>query len=748
MGSTLTETAPTRATATVALVGNPNTGKTTLFNALTGMSQQVGNFPGVTVERKVGRMRLGDRRWIDVLDLPGTYSLAAHSPDEVIAVDALLGHLAGAPPIDVVVAIVDATNLRRNLYLVTQLLEAELPVVVALNMMDMATAQGIRIDARVLSSRLGVPVIPISAHRRQGLDELRSAVVAAAIEGRSAPVPSPTPFPKSFLDQVDSLRTWRPPSSAAPPPNLSRFEALRALVDESGHLERRLTDRLGEAFAAELRERRSRARDGHDEVPLSALESTIRYAWIDELLRSCIEHRPRNKDAGVLMDRIDWVLTHRVLGLAAFVVISTVMFQAIYSWAGPLMDAIQAGLQVLCSSVSDLMPAGALRSLVVDGVLGGVGAVLVFLPQIAILFFFISVLEDSGYMARAALLMDRLLTSCGLSGKSFIPLLSSFACAVPGILSTRTIEDSRDRLTTMLVAPLMSCSARLPIYTVFIAAFVPRRPLLGPYLTMQAGTLLAMYVLGIVLAIPIAFLLKKLVLRGAPAPFLMELPAYRWPSWRSVGMRVYVNSRAFVVRAGSVIMATTLVMWALAYFPRPEHLLEIQAQQRRELTRRGLPRDQLQASLSVLQRRQSAQLLEQSYLGRAGHLLAPVVRPLGWDWRIGMATVASFPAREVVISSLGAIFSLGGDDDQGSDQLGRALQRARRPDGTPLFTLAVALSVMVFFALCAQCMSTLVTIQRESGSWRWAALTFAYMSVLAYLGAFIAYHGARAMGWG
>ena len=739
----------TATTATIALIGNPNTGKTTLFNGLTGLSQQVGNFPGVTVERKIGRMQLEQGRRIDLLDLPGTYSLAAHSPDEMIAVDVLLGQQQGVEPVDAILAIVDASNLRRNLYLVSQLLETGLPVVVALNMIDVAGSRGIRIDAQALSARLGVPVVPVCAHRRDGLPALRQAI--AALIAAPAPAADAIPssasrpqFPDYLWEQTAALRARTLPATNGNTRRLTSLEAFRALIDEHGHVERRLTAALGPAFAAELADMRFHLREQTGDLPLSALESTTRYAWIDTVAADSVRHPGPLRDSR--SDRVDRLLTHRFLGALIFVAVNALIFQAIYAWSGPMMDGIEYIFGGLGAWVESILPPGALRSLVIDGLIAGVGGVLVFLPQIAILFFFISVLEDCGYMARAALLMDRLLTFCGLSGKSFIPLLSSFACAVPGIMATRTIEDRRDRITTILVAPLMSCSARLPIYILFIAAFVPDRPLLGPYLNLQAFTLLVMYTLGIVLAVPIAYLLKKLVLRGETPPFLMELPSYKRPSPRTVLLRVYHNSRAFVVRAGSIILAATVVMWALAYFPRPQALLQAHQQELQQLasTHQG---EALQAALQEAERRQAAELLEQSFLGSGGHLLEPLVRPLGWDWRIGMATLASFPAREVVISALGTIYSLGGDQDESSDDLRTTLKRANRADGSPAFNLPVALSVMVFFALCAQCMSTLVTIQRETGAWGWAFLSFAYMTLLAYGGAFATYRLTTALGW-
>jgi len=395
------------------------------------------------------------------------------------------------------------------------------------------------------------------------------------------------------------------------------------------------------------------------------------------------------------------------------------------------MDVIDSAIAGFGVVVGAMMPPGALRSMVVDGLVAGVGAVLIFLPQIAILFLFVSLLEDCGYMARAALLMDRLLTRCGLSGKSFLPLLSSFACAIPGIMATRTIEDRRDRFATMMVAPLMSCSARLPVYVLLIGAFIPERPLLGSWLGLQGLTLLAMYSVGVVVAIPVAWLLKKTVLSGDPPPFLLELPSYKWPSPQTVALRVYNNSKAFVLRAGSIILATTIVMWALAYFPRSQEITDHFDTQRVTTS--------ITAELHSIDHAEAAALLENSYLGRAGRAVEPLVRPLGWDWRIGMATLAAFPAREILISVLGTIYSLGGDRDEESGALRHALQGARNPDGTAVFTVPVALSIMVFFALCAQCMSTLAVIQRETQSWIWPAFTFAYMTGLAYIASWATY---------
>ena len=727
---------------TLALIGNPNTGKTTLFNALTGLSQQVGNYPGVTVEYKVGKLKLQEGPSVQLLDLPGAYSLSAHSPDEMIAVDVLMGQQQGAAPVDAILAIVDSCNLSRNLYLVSQLVETGLPLIIALNMTDLAKARRIHIDADRLAERLGVPVVAVCATRGHGVEELRRTIAAVFSGDEPALARSRPDFPPDLNRQVEELTRYSVPGEEGGERGLSTAEALRVLLDQGGYAEQRLVDALGPASSFELQQMRSRI-GSHG--PLSALESEIRYTWISRLLDGCVRQPQQLHPSR--SDRIDRVLTHKLAGTLVFIAVNILVFEAIYTWSGPLMDAIDALFATLGSSVGGAIPEGALHSLVVDGVIAGVGGVLIFLPQIAILFLFISLLADCGYMARAAFLMDRLLTRCGLSGKSFIPLLSSFACAVPGIMATRTIEDRRDRFATIMVAPLMSCSARLPVYIILIAAFVPDRPLLGTWISLQGFTLLAMYGVGALVAIPVAWLLKKTLLKGAPPPFLLELPSYKWPNPVTVGIKVYQSARAFVVRAGSIILATTIVMWALAYFPRPGAVLE-HYEGRRSKAIASHHGDAIEDALHAIDMEEAALLLENSYLGQAGHYLEPVVRPLGWDWRIGMATLASFPAREVIISVLGTIYSLGGEEDETSEDLRQAMRNATWEDGSPIFSIPVALSIMVFFALCAQCLSTLVVIQRETRSWGWAAFTFGYMTLLAYAGALVTYQGTMFLGLG
>ncbi len=547
---------------TVALVGNPNTGKTTLFNALAGMRQRVGNYPGVTVETKKGPCSCQGKNF-DVIDLPGTYSLAARSPDEMVAVDVILGQQIGESRPAVVVSIVDASNLERNLYLTTQVLELGVPVVIALNMIDVAQRHGIEIDAPRLQRQMGVPVVPIQANKRKGLEELRRAIAMAA-EG---PAPGAYPlFPEVFEQETAAL-------GEAVGDGVQNFLLRRLLLDVGGYAEKRLAQQVRDKHLSNgnhaseleslLKSARQRLAEAGCSVP--AVEAKTRYAWIREVTAGCIQ-RPAQRPV-TWTDRLDRLLTHKVWGTFVFLILMFVVFQSIFTWATPLMELIKSGKDFLRGQLQDTLPAGPLSSLLTDGILEGVGSVLVFLPQIAILFGFIAVLEDCGYMARAAFLMDKLMARCGLSGKSFIPMLSSVACAVPGIMATRVIENRRDRLTTILVAPLMSCSARLPVYTLLIAAFLTT----GYSWWVPGVSLFAMYMIGLVVAPVVALLLKRTLLRGETPVFVMEMPVYKWPSLRTVLRRVTDSSGAFLRRAGTLILASMIIVWFFLYFPATDN---------------------------------------------------------------------------------------------------------------------------------------------------------------------------------
>ena len=737
-------TAAASRTIRVAVVGNPNTGKSTLFTALAGVRQRVGNYPGVTVEKKTGHLR-HEGQTFELIDLPGTYSLAPRSPDEMVTVDVLLGRSTGESPPDVVLSIVDASNLERNLFLASQVLALGLPTVVALNMIDLARDRRIEIDVPALAKRLGVPVVTIQANRREGLEELKASLARATNEQIAA---RENPLPAEFQRQAREIGETLNASRTEPMPH---FLVERLLLDGGGYLEGELLN--GDAVAATAKLHSARAALASSGMPVSAVEAMARYDWIARTLNGIVR-RPNVHEA-TRSDRIDAVLTHKLAGTLIFVVVMALLFSSIFIWADPLMGLVDSAIGSVAEFVEARMPDGALRSLVVDGVIGGVGSVLIFLPQILILFFFIALLEDCGYMARAAFLMDRLMAGVGLSGKSFIPLLSSFACAIPGIMATRTIENRRDRLATILVAPLMSCSARLPVYVILIGAFVPAERYLGGVLGLQGLTLLAMYAIGVVVAIGVAWLLKRTILRGETPPFVLELPSYKLPSLRNVLYRMAERGWSFIARAGTVIFAVTIVVWALAYYPRSDQqVADAIADQRAELAASTNSAEELAAfdDPEHLERLSASLHQQYSYLGRAGQWIAPVVRPLGWDWRIGAAAIASFPAREVVMGVLGVIYQLGPDVDVGDasqqSRLGDKLRAARWDNtGEPVYNLPVALSVMVFFALCAQCAATLAVIRRETNSWRWPVFTFVYMTVLAYVGALVTYQvGIRLLG--
>jgi ferrous iron transport protein B len=735
-----------KSTLTIALVGNPNTGKSTLFNALAGVRQRVGNYPGVTVEKKTGHLVHAGQR-LELIDLPGTYSLAPRSPDEMVAVDVLLGRRPDAPAPDAVLCIVDASNLERNLYLVSQVLELGLPTVIALNMIDLAADRGMTIDVAALRQRLGVPVIELQANRRQGIEELKQALTTAA--DRPIEVPA-SPFPAAFQQEVAGLETLLAAAERGSRPPPPRYLVERLLLDTGGYLEEILGG--DQALHGELVAARQRLTAAAAPVP--AVEAMSRYAWVAQVLQGIVT-RPTERKV-TLTDRIDRVLTHKVGGTVAFALLMAAVFQTIFVWAdlGP-MTWINDGFAWLGGQVEASMAEGPLRSLLVDGVIAGVGGVVVFLPQILILFFFMAILEDCGYMARAAYLMDKLMVRVGLSGKSFIPLLSSFACAIPGVMATRVIENRRDRLTTILVAPLMSCSARLPVYTILIAAFIPDRAWLGGVLRLKGLTLFSMYLVGIVAAVAVAWILKKTLLKGPTPPFVMELPTYKMPSPGTVLYRMLDRGWAFVRRAGTLILLVSIAVWAALYYPHDRQAAEADlVQQRQTLT--ALLADEnlspqrveyLQSELAHLETDEglAGAYQRQSYLGRAGRFIEPAVRPLGWDWRIGSAAIASFPAREVVVATLGIIYNLGGEVDESSPDLQNALRNATwEGSHEPVFNIPVALSIMVFFALCAQCASTLVIIKRETNSWRWPAFTFAYMTALAYVAALATYQiGSR-----
>lgn len=735
----------------VALIGNPNVGKTTLFNLLTGMRQKVGNYPGVTVERKVGRLE-GDPP-IEVIDLPGSYSLSPKSADERVAYDVLMGHLPGERVPDLVICVVDASNLERNLYLVSQVLDTGLPTVVALNMSDAAEEAGLHIDTAKLEQELGVPVMPLVASRNEGIGKLkyrmRAAELPKAAQRRWDIMPvvdEGLPFLMEHLEEQVQEHG-------------RRIEVLQCLTNDA--MLDYWKERAPHFHAAVLTERQ---RLEGLRAPYQQSEIMGRYNWISPVVARVVK---RSKDEGerTLSDRIDAVLTHRVAGPLLFALLLLLIFQAVFTWATPAMDLIEGSVAALGDMVRGAAPPGMLTDLVVDGMIAGVGNVAVFLPQILLLFFFLGLMEDTGYMARSAFIMDRLMSKVGLSGGSVVPLLSSFACAIPGIMAARTLANPRDRLITIMVAPLMSCSARLPVYTLFIAAFLPAGTVLGIF-TFQGVAMFSMYLLGTVMAFVAAFVLRRFVFnKGGSSFFAMELPPYRMPRMKQILWRMFDRSKAFVVRAGKIIFGMSIILWVLATFPRTEPSEEL-AQQRsgveatmteraQGLVASGMAADeaarvvqeQYGDELQIVDNRIAAWQVERSFIGRMGHALEPVMRPLGFDWKISAGIISAFAAREVIISALATIYSVG-DVDEDSPLLREQLKADTYEDGSPVYTPLVAVSLLVFFVLALQCMSTLAIARRETNSWKWPAVMWLYMTGLAYLFSLVIYQGGQALGWG
>ena len=714
----------------VALIGNPNTGKSTLFNCLTGLRQKVGNYSGVTVQKKTGITLIGTER-VEILDLPGTYSLAATSPDERVVVDALRGEVENLDRPDIVLCIVDATNLQRNLFLAFQIGQLGVPMVLALNYWDTAQKRNIAIDIEGLKEKLGIPIVPISASRAEGITELKDAVIQALDE--KPKLISPT-WPESIEEAISGVRSeLSEPVSA----RIDDAALMRGIFESDEEIFKRAGASGLETQEALEISKKALFKGGLN--PANA-EAVLLYRHIKEHVEPCISARDSSRIPG--SESIDSLLTHKVWGLIAFLALMYLVFQSVYSWAGPFMDLIDMGKSVVQDTVSNVLSGWPMiESLVADGIIEGVGAVVIFLPQIMILFFFISLLEDTGYMSRAAFLMDKLFSWCGLSGKSFVPLLSSYACSIPGVMATRTIQDSKARLVTILVAPFMSCSARLPVYVLMIGAFIEPR-----YGAAVAGAVLfLMHFVGLLVAMPFAYLMNKYILKTPPQPFLLELPSYQIPKVRDVMLKMYSQGKEFVVNAGTVIFAITIIIWALLYFPRTESVeietreafvSEIAAQNgwTEEFALASIHEDE--AIVAALDHKVSSAFIEQSWMGRIGKTVQPVFAGAGFDWKITVGVIASFPAREVIISTLGIIYSLGGDVDEEAGDLREAMASQKWQSGPkagmPIFTIPVVIALMVFFALCQQCGATLAVIAQET-SWRWAALSFGFMTILAWL---------------
>jgi ferrous iron transport protein B len=757
---------------TIALAGNPNSGKTTLFNALTGLRQKVANYPGVTVEKKTGKCKLPDGSIANVIDLPGTYSLISRSPDEQVAMEVLRGLRADTQTPDVVIVVVDASNLQRNLYLVSQLIELGRPLVVALNMMDIAQRRNLHISPEKLEKQLGVPVVSVVGHRRQGIDKLKAAISRA----RVAPMPD-WPLPHEMREEVTLVGGALSLLSKDEPFDRNKAIAERLLI---GDRAKDLHDIWKQEPVASLL---SSAGNRLSALGIDPMQADIEahYQWIDSvasasLIGACerliepgavLEYEAKKEST--LTDRVDRILVHKFWGLLIFSLIMGTLFITIFWLAQPIMDGMQNGIVFIGNWLTHALPDGPVKSLLNDGVIGGVGTIISFVPQIALLFMFLAILEDTGYLARAAFLMDRLLARVGLHGKSFIPLLSSFACCIPGIMATRTIENRRDRLATILIAPFMSCSARLPVYALLIGAFFSHY---GAFT--QAGIMLGCYALGILAAVATAWVFKRSLLKGGATTFILELPSYKLPQVSQVARQVWTNAGKFVTKAGTTILAFSIVLWALAYYPRlpqsgadavrsrafPGAVLSVIG--RITMLPPGIRAlDKLPPSLSenefgnyeiwqylkpadkaraqeFIDNAVAAAQSEYSFAGRLGHWMEPGLRPLGFDWKMGIGLIGAFAARETFVSTMGITYAVG-DPGESTTSLQSAMRSDHYANGKPVWTPLVAVSLLVWFVLALQCMSTVAITRRETGGWGWAIFMVVYMNVLAYVGSLIVY---------
>jgi ferrous iron transport protein B len=703
-----------KATGTVAVVGNPNAGKSSVFNRLTGLRQHTANYPGVTVERRVGRGTFGATT-LDLIDLPGTYSLSPTSADERIAVDVLFGRVGGTPKPDAILAVIDSTRLYQGLYLLQQLVELGRPMIVALTMVDAAERAGIEIDLGALRDALGgVPVYPIVATSGRGVAAVKEALSQVLT---LAPPRAAAHWPELEAAADGLVQRWLTNGS-----DRHRVEVERLLIDASEDA----------ALGPTMRNDLAAVRESlFGREPPLAVEARKRYGWVRDTLA-----RVETPGSGVATQAarlLDWI-NRPWPATALLLVVMFVMFQAVFAWATPLVDLIDAGIAGFGALVSTVLPEGWLESLVVDGVIAGVGSVVVFLPQILILFLFINLLEDTGYLARAAFLVDRAMRGIGLSGQSVIPLLSSFACAVPSIMATRVIPNRRDRIATIMAAPFMTCSARWPVYGLLVGAFIPVRSI-GIF-NLQGLVMFGFLLIGIVGGVATALLLRSSVLRGKNPTFILALPEFRWPNARSVGMKLLDRVRVFLRRAGTVIFSVAVVVWVLTYFPRSADIEAARAAAETQATA-TLTGGPLEERLAEIDNQAAANHLEQSWLGRAGHGVEPLFRPLGWDWRVSAAVIASFPAREVVVAVLGTIYAVGSEADERT--LAGQLTAARHPDGGLVFTLPMVLGLLLFYAWCLQCAATLAVIRRETNSWRWPIFAWGYMTALGYGGALLIY---------
>lgn len=694
----------------VALVGNPNTGKSTVFNLLTGLNQKIGNFPGITVDKKTGFCKLPDNRTAEIVDLPGTYSLYPKSKDESIVFQVLADRNNNSHP-DLIVVIADATNLRRNLLLYAQVADLGLPTLLVLNMADMAKKEGIAVDVDKLANRLGIQVVQMAARNNEGVELLKDAIAnSTRISTQNYSINVNAFAPEAINAIKQKLNT------------ANDYYALQVLHQHE-HLANFTTKEQSEIEEIERK-------FNFDSSKLQGEETVARYRHLGTILDGVVTDTGAAKKFANT-DKLDSILTHKVWGFAIFLLLLFIIFNAIFAWASYPMDLIDAGFGSLTEMGHEYLPAGMLTDLFLDGVVAGLGGIVIFIPQIAILFAFISILEDTGYMARVTFMMDKVMSKVGLNGKSVVPMIGGLACAVPSIMAARNIESWKDRMITIMVTPLVSCSARLPVYILIISLIIPEGTIFGIFNT-QGLALMAMYLVGMVGAVLVAWIMKFLIKAKERSYFIMELPVYRMPRWNNVFFTVVEKSKTFVFEAGKVIIAISIILWVMASFGPGDRFENIENKYAAALADTTKNTQHIESLIS-------SEKLENSYVGILGHWIEPSIRPLGYDWKIGIALITSFAAREAFVGTMATIYSVDGGDEDTDTIRERMLSSINSRTGLPVYTFATGISLMLFYAFAMQCMSTVAIVYRETKSWKWPIIQLVYMTAMAYFAALIAY---------
>lgn len=693
----------------VALLGNPNAGKSSVFNHLTGLQQKTGNFPGVTVDKKIGFCQLSNTISAKIIDLPGTYSIYPRSKDEQVVFDILNNKKAEEYP-DVLLVIVDASNLRRNLLFFTQLRDLGLPTILGLNMMDIANKRGLVINVPLLEKELGVKVVEINGRSAVGLHELKECI-ASQHTVSATKIVNLAGLDENVVKKIKSILSIDSDYTAL---QLAHYYKTSSILDKT---QKQLIEKVCE--------------EEHFNRPASQAQETItRYQEIGRVYDLCVKEA-RKDNSNTVTARLDKILTHKIWGYAIFITILFLIFQAVFAWTTYPMDLIDQGIAILNAWLQTHLPKGVFTNLLTEGLISGLGGVLIFIPQIAVLFSFIAILEESGYMARVMYIMDKLMRPFGLNGKSVVPLVSSVACAVPAIMAARSIDNWKERMITIFVAPLVSCSARIPVFTILIALAVPADYIFG-FINIQGLVLMALYVLGFAAAMISALAMKLLIRSTERSYFIMELPSYKVPRWKNIAYTIFEKVKTFVQEAGKVIVALSVILWVLASYGPGDAMLKAEKEAKEIGKRNNLSEKEIENNFA-------AKKLEASYAGHFGHFIEPAIRPLGFDWKIGIALITSFAAREVFVGTMSTIYSIGATPDEESTIVNRMRSEINPETGKPMYTLALSSSLIIFYLFAMQCMSTLAVTKRETKSWKWPLLQLVYMTGLAYLASFVVY---------